>query len=198
MSLFYSSLDKKMKSQRKENDSFQEATDKQVQAQKNLILTNRLKAMNEDIIARIVQRVDENKEDARQTEEEEKIAFKNITNESVHPALPFDNNIVTKEGIMKILYNPDDFLKAVEKVAAIMRVKGKFTDRRKKFNATEFITKMNANGIKQGTVNNLIFQGDFELAAPESPESPPASPAASPSVSPKGSPKAKGKKAKRT
>jgi hypothetical protein len=196
MSLFYSSLDKKMKSQRKENDYFQEASDKQVQAQKNLILTKKIRAMNEDIIARIVQRVDENKEKAKEVVEN-RFDFKNITNESIVPNLPFDDNIITTESFAEAVDNPILVSAALEKVAVAMRVKSKFTNpQNKKFDGKRFLAVLNANGIKQGSINNFLHSTGFlkDIASPAQ------SPATSPSVSPKGSPKAKGKgkQAKRT
>ncbi len=196
MSLFYSSLDKKMKSQKKENDYFQEASDKQVQAQKNLILTNKIRAMNEDIIARIVQRVDENKEEAKEVVEN-RIDFKNITNESIVPNLPFDDNVITVESFTEAVDNPIMVPTAVEKVAVAMRVKSKFINpQNKKFDGKRFIAVLNANGIKQGSINNFLHSTGFlkDIASPVQ------SLAALPNVSPKGSPKAKGKgkQAKRT
>lgn len=162
MSLYYSSLNKKMAAQNESRAYEQEAAERQLEAQRKLKLENKLKSINESILSKIIQKVDQQKSDDAQ---EEKIDFKNVLLESSIDELPFDNNIVTVESFRNALANENKFLQAVSKVAASMRVKNKFLTN-KKFDPKKFITSLNVNGIRQGTINNLLYEAGFEIVKP--------------------------------
>lgn len=162
MSLYYSSLNKKMATQNESRAYEREAAERQIETQRKLKLENKLKTINDSILSKLIQKVEQAKSDDLQ---EEKIDFKNVLLESSIDELPFDNNIVTVESFKKALANENKFLQAVSKVAASMRVKNKFLTN-KKFDPKKFITSLNVNGIRQGTINNLLYEAGFEIVKP--------------------------------
>lgn len=162
MSLYYSPLDKKMRVQADDRAYEQEASEKQIEAQKKLKLEKKLKTINESILSRLIEKVDQAKSDSVR---EEKVDFKNILLESTVDDLPFDENIVTTESFRKALANELDFLPALSKVAVLMRVKNKFLTNRK-FDAKKFITALNMNGFKQGSINNILEDAGIKVNRP--------------------------------
>lgn len=162
MSLYYSSLNKKMAAQNESRAYEREAAERQIETQRKLKLENKLKSINDSILSRLIEKVDQAKSDSVR---EEKVDFKNILLESTVDDLPFDENIVTVESFRKALANEFDFLPAVSKVAASMRVKNKFITNRK-FDAKKFITALNMNGFKQGSINNILEDAGIKVNRP--------------------------------
>lgn len=162
MSLYYSSLNKKMTAQNETRAYEQEAAERQLEAQRKQRLEKKLKSINESILSKLIQKVDQAKSD---TVREERVDFKNILLESTVDDLPFDENIVSVESFRKALADETEFLKAVTKVASLMRVKNKFIKNRK-FDAKKFITALNMNGFKQGSINNLLEDAGIKVNKP--------------------------------
>lgn len=163
MSLYYSSLDKKMRAQADDRAYEQEASGRQIEAQKKLKLEKKLKTINDSILTKLIQKVDEQK--SNNEVREERIDFKNVVLDSTVDNLPFDENIVTIESFRNALANETDFLPALARVATAMRVKGKFITNRK-FDPKKFLTALNANGFKQGSINNILEDADIKINKP--------------------------------
>lgn len=157
MSLYYSSLNKKMAAQADDRAYEQEASERQIEAQQKLKIEKKLKTINESILTKLIQKVDQQKMNDNM---QERIDFKNVQNDSTIDGVSFDDNIITVESFRKVLFDDRDLQQAAAKLAAVMRVKNKFLTN-KRFDANKFITSLNVSGIKQGAVNNILHEAGY-------------------------------------